>query len=527
MNSMYRKIILNIIILALPAVLNAAVFTSSDGQFSMDMPSGWAATAANAENSVLSLSKGGSKIEFKFLSDCDKEACVEQKVNDDLLDVRNRKMKVLGNSYTGEDIKRVEFATGEPLMYISFSTPKTDFSAGYFLINKRAYSVLAQNVTYAEADLFFSFISPKAGAAAKTYDTYSLPQVEHADILPTIKDFKVAVVEEPKKEVVKKEPALSALAKIKRTLAANKNFTFVSKNMPPVIRELGRLFDIVVLLFALYVFVFFASLILKFFIKGGAPEITANPASAYPIKFKRLYGTPSLIHSARDNQGNTFISFNTRWGTTFEFIGAIFIMVCVSFMCAVSFNETFGLVKMHQFHYTTSYSVSSLILAIGFFIFALGLIISLVSLREFTLYNKNGKKSVYVLQKGYGIKREIYTIYYAHTKETLTLERKKFALKRSWSLLDSRGDKLAGFEEVSTGKAVLRKFFGHMWGMLRASYAINGVLDSKGYLKSHNTIFNAFTANIDKPQAIDALDMLVAGLVINIRDSDSWHPSAN
>ena len=76
-------------------------------------------------------------------------------------------MKVVENSYTGEEIKRIEFSTGDPFFYISFFTPKNDFSAGYFLIDSKAYSILAKELTYAETDLVFSFISPVEKSVAK------------------------------------------------------------------------------------------------------------------------------------------------------------------------------------------------------------------------------------------------------------------------------------------------------------------------------------------------------------------------
>ncbi|MDR0292485.1 MAG: hypothetical protein LBI01_07040 [Elusimicrobium sp.] len=519
------------------------VFTSSDGQFSIDMPAGWVNAKSAVENSVLSITKGASRLDFKIRPDCANEACIEQKMNDDLLDVKSRKMKVLANTYTGDEIKRVEFSTGEPFLYINFSTSKTDYSAGYFIINKRAYSVLAQNVTYAESDLYFSYISPKADKGG--YDTYALPQVQEETIAGAVKDFKTEdgapAVSLPAAQVsaphgtgapaqVKARPKINrhdVLEKIKEGFKTHKNFSFVSKNMPSSIRSLGRVFDIAVLVFIIYAALLFLFLVLKIFTRGGAPELVVNPASPYPIKFKRLYGTPSLIFRARDNQGATFLSFTTRWGAVFQFFGAAFIMLCVFFMCAASVNETFNFIKINQAHYMTVYSVSALILALGVFIWVLGAVIALVTLREFTLYNKNGKKSVYVLQKGYGIKKEVYTVYYAHTKENLTFERGKFSLKRKWRMFDSQGDEMAVIEEISALRSVCRKIFGHMWGLFRASYKVSGVLDSSGFIYSHHTVFNEFTANIDKPQALDALDLLVAALIINIRDQDAWHPSIN
>ncbi|WP_424244187.1 hypothetical protein Dip510_001381 [Elusimicrobium posterum] len=515
----------SILILLISVHSGAAVFNSADGQFSMDMPAGWTQNKNTAEGVALSLSKGASKMEFRYQPECTKEACIEEKINSDLLDVKSKKMTVLSNTYTGEDIKKVEFATGEPLFYISFSNPKTDFSAGYFLINSKAYSVLAQNISYAEADLYFSFISPKV----QSYSTYALPDVQQQDLLGTIPNpgtsTEIKTASEPQSAPIKAVVASKfSLEHIKSVLAKNRDFTFVSKNMPPLVRGAGRLFDAFIILCFVYLGVLFCGFVLKLFIKGKAPKYPANPASSYPISVSRLYGTPSVIMRAKDNQGNVFLSFNTRWGSALAFAGFMLIAAAFIFMAGLSVNETFSFQKMHQFHYSTAYSVSSLISAVGVFILMLGVIISLVSLREYTFYNKNGRKSIYVLQKGYGIKKEVYSIYYAHTKDSLTLERKKFSLTRKWTLFGVEGESLAVFTEQSKAKAVARKFLGHMWGMLRASYDIDGILESKGVIKNHQRAFNHATVNIDKPQAIDALDMLVAAAVINLRDADTFYP---
>ena len=100
--------------------LQAAVFTSSDGQFSIELPAGWAAAAKPATGAVLSLTKENARLDIKPLPTCHNEACIEQKTQQDLADVKNKKMQVIANTYTGEEIKRIDFSTGEPLFYINF-----------------------------------------------------------------------------------------------------------------------------------------------------------------------------------------------------------------------------------------------------------------------------------------------------------------------------------------------------------------------------------------------------------------------
>lgn len=491
--------------LLLAANLAAATFTSSDNQFTIDMPPGWTKTDKAA--SVLFLKKASAMMDFKRVEDCSSEACLEEKVATDLAAVKAKKMKIVGNAYTGEDIRRIDFSTGEPFVYINFSSPKTDFSAGYFMFNNKAYSVLTQNMSYAETDLIFSFLSPveQTASAAGAYDTYSLPKVESVDIISP--------------EVPSAAPAGPGSADLlKKEIKKHKNFTFINKNMPSYIRAMGRGFDALAALLGLWLLIFSGALIVRFFVRGGARELRANPASPYPVKFTRLYGTPSVIFKAKDNQGSTFVSFTTRWSALFMCAGLALIILSALFMCALSVLRP-GAAEV--------YSLFALVIPMGIFIFLVGGVISLVSLREFTIYNQSGKKAVYIRQKGFSFVKENYTIYYSHSKDTYKLERKKFSLLRKWKLLAIDGEEIAVLTEVSMPKAIFRRIFGHLWGMLRASYKVQGRLESAGGIYNSSAAFNACAVNIDKPQAIDALEMMATAFVINIRDMDKFYPWIN
>ena len=105
----------------------ADVFTSQDGAFTLDMPAGWTQQKNQPKDSVLCLQKGSARIDIKAV-DCSTETCIEQKITSDLAEVKSKKMQVIGNSYTGEEVKRIEFSTGDPFFYISFFTPKKSMS---------------------------------------------------------------------------------------------------------------------------------------------------------------------------------------------------------------------------------------------------------------------------------------------------------------------------------------------------------------------------------------------------------------
>ena len=507
--------------LCLSTAVNAAVFTSKDGQFTMDLPSGWSEPRTPAAGALLSVVKGSARIDIKAISDCQDEACIEQKTQADLADVKKKKMQVVGNTYTGEEIKRIDFSTGDPFFYISFFTPKNDFSSGYFLIEKKAYSILAKDLSYAQTDLIFSFISPIQTAPSmemdladsRAYDIEAVPAVTEETLIS--QDHLQKVEHLPTEQPVSSAPKTTTFKRPK---------TLVTRNMPPYIKQLGRGFDVLVLCLFLFVFLQACALAVKVFLRKKREESLVNPNSPFPIHFRRLYGTPSLIFRARDNQGNVLISLSSRWDSLFLFGGIVLVIVAVLIMAVTGLFETTQIVKFSSFAYNTIYSAISLIIPLGFVIFICGALWSLLVLRQFALYDAKGHKAVYVIQRGFGLKKECYLLYFVKSKEVLLLERKRFSLLRKWQILDKNRQVLAHITEESLPIAMLRKFTGHLWGFLRASYVIEGVMQSSGRIENHRSIFNAFTCNIDKPQALSSRDLLVASLLINIRDRDKWYP---
>ena len=500
------------------------MFTSKDGRFTIDLPSGWTTAQKPAAGAVLSVVKGSSRIDFKTVPECKTEACIEQKTQDDLVEVKNKKMQVVGNTYTGEEIKRIDFSTGEPFFYISFFTAKNDFSSGYFLISGNAYSVLAKDLSYAQTDLIFSLISPVQTTAQppvlemdmedeRAYDIEALPAVSQESLLTEqpLQPVQIQPGEQTK-------PAASSARKRARLR------TLVTRNMPPYIQQLGHGFDVIVLLLFLYVLVQAGALAARFFIKPNETEEQVNPHSPFPIRFRRLYGTPSLIFRARDNQGNVLLSLSGRWDSLFLFGGLMLIVAAILVMAFTGVLESTAIIKISAFTYNTIYSAVSLIIPLGFVIFICGLLWSQLVLRQFALYDGKGHKAVYVVQRGFGLKKECYLAYFVKSKEVFLLERKRFAFLRQWQLLDKQRNVLAHITEDSTGKALARKLTGHLWGLLRASYRIEGPMDSTGYIENTRSAFDRFVCNMDKPQALASRDLLVAALIINIRDRDKWYP---
>ena len=393
--------------------------------------------------------------------------------------------------------------------------------------------------------MIFSFISPATPQEQITtptlevnlkdprvYSIAALPQVDE-EILPSFGEDTPAP--QPVAEA-KPAPAPNAFQQrtthywtaLKKRLARLHVNTFVTPQMPPYIRQLGHFFDWLVVLGFLYMVLVAGALLVRFWVRPSSQFPPANPNSLYPIRFARLYGTSSLIFRAKDNQGNTLLSLSSRWDSLFMFMGLL-LVVATGFLLAVTgLAEQTRWLPLSAFTYNTLYSVCSLLIPLGLILFFSGMLWSQLVLREISLFDRKGQKVAMIMQKGFGWSHERYEILFARSQETLFVTRKRFAWRRDWYVFNQEHLLLAHIHETSSWwQILLRKLCGHLWGFLRTDYAINGQMDSTGTITNEHRAFNAFTCLLDKPQAINARDLLVASLLVNIRDRDKWYPWIN
>ena len=525
----------------------ADLFTAQDGHFSMDMPTGWKRMGKPTAPTVLTLQKGEAQIDIKQV-DCANETCLDQLINHDLAEVKTKQMTVLKNTYTDEEIKRTEFATGEPFYYIHFYTPKNDFSAGYFLIDKQGYSILSKNVSYAEADLLFATIHPTQAVPASIPD--QTPQeVEEIDLLPSYETTAVPEVvmadlqEEPEDELTGTNSATQLHTDtfahvgtstfkrlLRRVYIRWKQWpihTLISPQMPPYVRELGRGFDCLIGLLGLFAGLWGTAGVLRLFIKPRHLKLSANPNALYPIRIERRYGTPSIFFRARDNQGNVLTAISNRWDALVMFFGIILMLFSIILMAGTSLCEQLHLLQVSTLAYNTLYSLASLVLPLGFLIFFCAIVWGQITMTEVILFDHRGRKVALLLQKGYSLTKENYQLLFVNSKEMLLAQRSRFCLRRRWKLMSKDHIEFATIQERSGWKALLRMCCGHLWGLLRTDYDITGVMESHGTIENTHALFNESVCNMNKPEAIAAHNMLALALLISIRDRDKWYPWFN
>ena len=503
----------------------AAVFSSSDNMFNLDMPAGWRPASRPLARSVLSLEKPPARLDVKPFS-CSSKSCLERQINKELKELERKQAQTANGTYGDENIKRLSLEGGATLLYISFATDNTDSSSGYFLIQDKAYHITAQDLTDAETELIFSFLSPVSNeeppaqpqamelnlADSRAYEINALPDVAQvtieAPVTPALaEDIGTPSVLEEADDVTH--------------LPAN---TLVSPRMPRYIRWLGRGFDLFILLNLLYLIFVCGALAIRGFVHGKPSLPPANPNSLYPIRISRLYGTPSLIFRAKDNQGHVLTSLSDRWDSILLSAGIVIIIGTCFLLALAGLVDNSQLIHLPNWIYSFVYGAGSFLLPLGGVVLLGGAIWSQTVLREIVLFDNKGQEAACILQVRSGFKQEHYEIYFSRSREVLTATRQRFTRYHTWQLRNAQRNILADVQERHGQRAFLRHLFGHLWGFFRADYSIRGQMDSTGQLLNDHAFFNCSTCQLDKPQAISARDMLVLSLLINVRDRDKWYP---
>jgi len=490
---------------------SAALFSSSDNAFTVDLPSSW--QKVTADDAVLSLKRDGATMKIMLVKGCDDAVCLNKEINKELESIKSKKFKILENTYTGDVIKKTEFSTGDPLYSFNFSAASVDFTSAYFLADGKAYNVGIKGLPYVESDLVLSFISPAAkqtdsSAGADQPNNFNDPQVSDINLdTPSSAALKAEGLQ-PVDIVVgeAKNKQADRPAKVKKASAR--------KHHPACV------------LAFIYGLILLCAFLLRLFLRAKDEDANANPKSYYPVKGSRLYGSPDLFFKLHDNQGNNYVATSGRWGNVFMGLGAFVTAFFIVNKSLLTLLKAHGMLKLHAVLLNTLFSLSSLLSVFGFIIFMAGLMINLLFAYKFFIYDKNGNIAYKCIQKGFHFLREEYIVADAKSAVVFRLKRDRFKLLRTWVIYNSQGT-IAVIKESDKVKAALRLVFGHLFGFLRASYTLKGRMESSGKITSKPKMFSYLKAEIDKPQAIDARITLITSAVIYMRDRDKWHPWIN
>ncbi len=476
----------------------AASFNSKDESFSISLPQKWQSVVTTSNDEVLNLKKGISKINISKLSQCNDLQCLENAADTRIKQIKSKKLKLIKNTYSGEEIKRSEFSTLDPYIYFSYSDGSKNYTEGYFLADSNGYKIELSNISPTDADLYLSFIAPKP---------------------KEIEDLPLIIEEEPliEENIIAPEAKKPEWKPLSQTLQNNE--THNQENNPGFI--ISPKFSAVILIIFIYLILAMGFFVCNFVFSSSLHEYPTNPNSYYPIIGIRLYGAPDLFFRLYDNQGRNFIVTSQRWCSflkEYGFFGVIGFTLLHFIISSINHPDL-----LSSLWFNTALSLCYLFVAFGLVFMLGGYILDMLFPTSIFVYNDKGKILFKIIRRNKGIFGYSYMVLNDSSNVEYRLETKKIFLLRKWTLFN-KDEQIAFICEKSFIKAIARKLFGHLGGSLRTSYWVKGKNESKGQINSIRKITTNFQIDMDKPQAFPSEAMLAAAAVIFTKNRDKFYP---
>jgi uncharacterized protein YxjI len=155
----------------------------------------------------------------------------------------------------------------------------------------------------------------------------------------------------------------------------------------------------------------------------------------------------------------------------------------------------------------------------------LGAILFFFFRKKMKLYDASGNLLLDVCQKRFSFGSQYFMVRDASGTEGARIRRVGLVLvRRRWQLQDLEGNVLLDVREDSAGRALARKFLGHLWGLLRTNYVISAGEQEVGEIKREWAIWNRYNLRLQPPQGLDPELALATALFVDIADPDRWHP---
>ncbi len=475
----------------------AKSFNSKDGSFTISLPQKWQ-NVKTVKNEVLSLKKGNNKIIISKLENCNNLDCLENTANTRIKQLKNKKLKLTKNTYSGEELKKSEFSTLDPYLYFSYTAGGSNFTEGYFLADSKAYKIEFSGISNTDADLYLSFIAPKPK------EIEDLPLITDEDHL----------VEENISAPEAQKPEWQPLP---NNLPDNKTQE-ETKNQKPYI---SKKFTIVASLVFIYLSVMFFFFVYNFVFSPLMYKKQTNPKSFYPIIGTRLYGSPDLFFKLYDNQGHNFIITSQRWSSFLKEYG---------FYGAISFTLLhliiYSLMRQDftsSIWFNTALSLCYLFAGFGLIFMLGGYILDILFPAPIFVYTDKGKILFKIIRRNNGLFKYSYLVLTSAYTVVFRIETCKIFFQRKFKIFE-KDEQIATITESSLLKAFARKLFGHLGGSLRTDYLITGKNESKGKILSFRRATANFQIDIDKPQAFSPAALLTASAVIFTKNRDKFYP---
>jgi uncharacterized protein YxjI len=489
----------------------AATLKSSDDAFSLNVPGKWQVSESTDPRSALLAKKGKAQIKIQSLSRPATEKALTAKLQATRIKLRK------GGVEVPNKILSVTTEEGIKVFFLQFVSKGKEYRSGYFNLADQSYSFLLTGLSDAEFEALSVSLVPLAEEGGTSPAEQEEPAEQTAAPAPAAAELPAPPVNTL--------PAAST-----DTLGAPPaSDTFAAggakpepADLPPLPkRQVGDM----LMLFLAAVAVSAAALGYRAFAGRSREEVPAAPpvpGSLFPFRVERKYFSFPIVFNVKDAAGQQYRAVSHRVPALVLSSG----LVLYFLLKALVQFFIFAGVEMNNVPDLVVTAILRLLSLSNFMIF-IGALLTISFRKKLKVYDPAGHLFIDVCEKRLSMFSQIFLIR-DHAGNALgKMKRVGFVLiRRRWQLLDNEDKVLIDIREDSSGKAIARKFLGHLWGLLRTNYKISDGNSEAGELKRDFSIWNRYTLDLASLQnpAPDPHLVMATSLFIDIVDPDRWHP---
>jgi uncharacterized protein YxjI len=481
---------------ALPALLpfsaRAEVLISSDRGVSLDLPGRWTALEPESDAVVLQAENDHAEIKVRALPQALTDTEFKAK-----LQATQRKLKKSG--VVARKIYDIPTAGGARFCFIEFDSEGRRYQSGYFTLAGRSYGLLAADLTVAEFRAIPASLAPPAAQATPAPAAPALPQ-------PLSQPPAAAPDGDPGALAAPPSETLPETAAPAADLA------------PLPERKVGGS------LWLLLLVVLVSAGALGYRAYAGkrreAQEESPLPASAVSFHIEKFYPAFNTVFNIRNAAGQEYRAVSPRLPTLLLGTGIVLYLLIKASVQGLMFAGV-------EFESVPVFILSGLssLLSLSNLLIGLGAILFFFFRKKMKLYDASGSLLLDVCQKRFSFGSQYFMVRDASGTEGARIRRVGLVfVRRRWQLQDLEGNVLLDVREDSAGRALARKFLGHLWGLLRTNYVISAGEQEVGEIKREWAIWNRYNLRLQPPQGLDPELALATALFVDIADPDRWHP---
>lgn len=251
-----------------------------------------------------------------------------------------------------------------------------------------------------------------------------------------------------------------------------------------------------------------------------APGEPPPPGAVLPFRAEKDYRAFPLAFDVADASGQWYRAVSPRWPSLLLGSGII-----LYFLLTVTVQGMdFAGLDLRAIPISLVMGLSGL-LTLSNFLIVTGALLFLFFRKKLKVYDPSGGLMLDITQKRVTFASLFFFIRDEEGNDVAGLRRKGFAIiRRHWELVDPEGNVIVNIREDSAGKAIARKFLGHLWGLLRTNYIIYGEKGEIGAIRRDWSVWNRYRLHLDPPANLDPRLAMAAAVMIDVVDPDRWYP---